>query len=84
MYVWDILFFTVSLSFSNTYTNKDTGGLNKVYVSPENVVKVLSGLNSSSAAGPDGLHTHLLKACSVALSLPFHLLFERSRWGGAT
>ena len=47
-------------------------------MSPESVVKVLSGLNSSSAAGSDGLHLHLLKACSEALSLPFHLLFKRS------
>ena len=34
--------------------------LDKVYVPSENVVKVLSVLNSSSAAGPDGLHPHLL------------------------
>ena len=53
------------------------GELDKVYVSPENVVKVLSGLNSSSAAGLDGMHPHLLKACSGALSLPFYILFER-------
>ena len=52
--------------------------LDKVYVSSEYVVKVLSGLNSSSAAGPDGFHPHLLKACSGALSLSFYLLFERS------
>ena len=52
--------------------------LDEVYVSPENVVKVLSGLNSSSDTGPDGLHPHLLMACSDALSLPFYLLFEKS------
>ena len=59
------------------------GVLDKVYATSENVVKVLSGLNSSSAAGPDGLHPHLLKACSGALSLPFYLLFERSLDEGA-
>ena len=50
--------------------------LDKVYVSPENI-KVLSGLNSSSAAGPDCLNPHLLTALSYALSLLFYLLFER-------
>ena len=34
-------------------------------------VMVMSGLNSSTAASPDGLNPHLLKACSAALSLPF-------------
>ena len=54
------------------------GVLDEVFVSPENVVKVLSALSSFSAAGPDGLHPHLLKACSAALSLPLYFLFERS------
>ena len=47
------------------------GMLDEVYVTPENVVKILSGLNSSSAVSLDGLHPHLLKACSAALSFPF-------------
>ena len=40
------------------------GKLNEVALSTEIVVRVLAELNSSSAAGPDGLHPHLLKACS--------------------
>ena len=55
------------------------GKLNEVALSTETVVKVLSELNSSSAAGPDGLHPHLLKACSDALSLPLYLPFVRSQ-----
>ena len=47
------------------------------YVSPENVDKVLSGWNSSSAAGSDSLLPYLKKASSASLSLPFYLLFER-------
>ena len=50
--------------------------LEEVFVSPESV-KVLSALNSSSVAGPDDLHSHLLKARSAALSLPFYFLLER-------
>ena len=44
------------------------------------VARVLSGMNRSSAAsaGPNDLHPHLLKACSVAWSLPFCILFVRS------
>ena len=38
----------------------------------------LSGLNSMSAADPDGLHPHMLKACSDELSLSLYLLFIRS------
>ena len=41
------------------------------FVSPGSVARALSGLNSSSADGPEVLHPHLLKACSAALSLPF-------------
>ena len=48
-------------------------------MSLESVVKVLSILNSCSTAGPDYLHTYLLKACSpAALSLPFCRLFVKS------
>ena len=39
---------------------------------------VLSSLYSFSAAGPDGLHLHLLKACSVVLSLTLYLPIVRS------
>ena len=52
------------------------GKLDEIASSPEKV-KILSEVNSSSAAGPDGLHPHLLKACSDALSLPLYLLFVR-------
>ena len=44
----------------------------------DNVVTVLSGVNSSFATGPDSLHPHLLKACSAARSLPFCLLFGKA------
>ena len=37
-----------------------------------------SGLNGVSAAGPDGLHFYMLKACSKALSLPLYPFFVRS------
>ena len=52
------------------------GVFNEVYASPENV-KVLSRLKRDSVASSKGLHPHLLKACSAALSLSFYLLFER-------
>ena len=42
-------------------------------MSPESNGQGLSSLSSSFAAGPDGLHLHLLKACSAARSLPFYL-----------
>ena len=54
------------------------GVMGDVVVSPDLIAKVLSNLDGSSAAGPDGLHPHLLKACSVALLWPLFLLFFKS------
>ena len=54
------------------------GILDDVDLSLGVVAGLLSGLNSSSAAGPDDLHPHMLKICSDALSLPLYLLFVRS------
>lgn len=42
------------------------------------VAGLLSCFNGSSAAGPDGLHPHMLKACSDSLSLTLYFLFVRS------
>ena len=53
------------------------GVLQEVYASPESVARELSNLSNSSAAGPDRLQSHLLKACSAALSLPSYFLFVR-------
>ena len=46
------------------------GVLNEVHMAPDSVVKILCGFN--------GLHPHLLKACSAALCLPFYLLSVKS------
>ena len=54
------------------------GVLDEVYLSSGSIARVLTGLNSSSAAGPDGLHPHLLRVCSAAFSLPFYILFVTS------
>ena len=54
------------------------GVMEDVVVSLDLIAKVLCNLDSSSAAGPDGLHPHLLKACSVPLSWPLFLLFSKS------
>ena len=54
------------------------GGMEDVVVAPDFIAKVLSNLDSSSAEGPDGLHPHLLKACSVPLLWPLFLLFSKS------
>ena len=60
------------------------GVLDEVYVSSGSAARVLSDLNSSSAAGPDGLHAYRLMACCAALSLPLCILFVRSLEEGAT
>ena len=52
------------------------GVFNDVVRSP--VACLLSGLNGLPAAGLDGLHPYILRACPEALSLPMYLLFVRS------
>ena len=52
--------------------------LDVVALAPAVVADHLSGLNGSSADDPDGLHPHMWKECSEALSLPLYLLFVRS------
>ena len=44
---------------------------------PVNVAGVLSKLDYSSTAGPDGLHPCLLKGCNVILSWPLYLLYAK-------
>lgn len=44
----------------------------------EKVKKQLSGLNTSKAAGPDGLHPLLLSNAADSLALPITLLFRKS------
>ena len=54
------------------------GVLDEVHVFLGSVVRVLSSWNSFSVAGLDGLHPHLLKHCSTALSLTYYILLVRS------
>ena len=54
------------------------GLLEGVLLSPVPVARVLSKLDFSSAAGPNGLHPCLLKCCNVALSWPLCLLYVKS------
>ena len=44
----------------------------------EDVRNVLSGLDSNSAMGPDGLHPYLLKACAASLAYPLFCIFYSS------
>ena len=47
-------------------------------MSPVDVAGILSKLDGSSAAGPDGLHPCLLRGCNVTLSWPLYLLYIKS------
>ena len=53
------------------------GSFDDISLSPVAVVEALSRLDGSSAAGPDGLHSCMLKRCSVALSWPLYFLFVK-------
>lgn len=39
---------------------------------------IIAGLNGNSAASPDSLQPHMLKACTDALAFPLYLLLVRS------
>ena len=54
------------------------GRMVDIEVTREAVAAVLSGLDPTSSAGPDGLHPHLLKACAEVLSVPLQMIFIKS------
>ena len=62
--------------FMETEGNPDF--LNDLSISKEDVEKVLNGLPSFSAAGPDGVSSSILKTASKGLSLPLAMLYRRS------
>ena len=51
-------------------------------LSPVYVTGLFSWSNGSFAVDPNGLHPHMLKEYSEALSLPLYLLFDRSLYKG--
>ena len=71
------LVFVKSVPHSSAQHQNFAGELNEVVLSSE-IAKFLSELNSFSAADPDGLRPHLLKAYFDALSLASYLLNTKS------
>jgi Reverse transcriptase (RNA-dependent DNA polymerase)/Endonuclease-reverse transcriptase len=52
--------------------------LDKIHISPNEVVKKLQKLRPDSAAGPDNIHPRLLKECCNELSIPLTIIFRKS------
>ena len=54
------------------------GVMEPLIISYDSVRRLLSGLDGSSAPGPDGIHPQVLKTCASALAYPLCLIFRRS------
>lgn len=54
------------------------GNLSDIVFSVDDVQKILSNLDGTSAMGPDEVHPLLLKKCASQLALPLHRIFSRS------
>ena len=52
--------------------------LENVVLTEQEVLKELNSINTSKAPGPDGLTTHVLKACAAPLVSPITTLFNQS------
>ena len=52
--------------------------IEQLTITPQDVLTILNSLDPSKAAGPDFIHNKILKACSVSLSEPLSILFNRS------
>ena len=65
------------------FTGENCDRLSSVEITAETVYKKLLNLNSASAPGPDGMHPRVLKECSLELSLPLAMIFQKSLDDGA-
>ena len=61
-----------------TLKSKTNSVLADVFFSEDQVQMTLQNLDSSKAAGPDGIQPHVLKKCNESLSTPLTILFNRS------
>ena len=52
--------------------------MDDIVVGVDEVLKVLSNLDPSSALGPDGIHNTLLKRCAPSLVVPLVILISKS------
>ena len=50
--------------------------LEDIAFTPADVQRVLRNLDANSSMGPDGIHPHLLKACSTSLAYPLCVIFH--------
>jgi hypothetical protein len=76
--------------FCSVFTKEDSGSIptleRRNYISPledfhfseKDVMDLLSALNASKSAGPDGFHPRVLKECSKSLSKPLYAIMRTS------
>ena len=54
------------------------GTMDPLTISYDSIRELLMDLDGSSAAGPDGVHSQVLKSCASALAYPLCIIFRRS------
>ena len=64
--------FTADTAFEE-YTTLDNG-IGSIYFTPKDILLPIDKLNCSKAAGPDGIHSKIIKECSDIFSFVFNFL----------
>ena len=73
--------FTVDTPFEE-YATLDNG-IGSIYFTTKDILLLINKLNCSKAAGPDGIHSKIIKECSDIFSFVFNLIFQKSIKEGA-
>ena len=85
---------TLNDFFSSVFTTEDTeelphfderpfiSPLESLQITPSQIEKKLSKLNTSKSAGPDGIHPRILKEVSAEISYPIANLYKKSLQSG--
>ena len=68
--------FTVDTDFEGCATLEN--GIGSIYFTTQDILILIDKLNCSKAAGPDGIHSKIIKECSDIFSFIFYLIFHKS------
>ncbi len=61
-----------------TTNNNTTTSLDDITITPADVIAAIKDISSSSAAGPDGIPSVLLKTCANELAEPLAIFYQKS------
>ena len=57
-------------------------GIGSLYVTSKHILRLIDKLNCSKSAGPDGIHSKIIKECAYIFSIIFCIIFQKSMKDG--